>query len=195
GAFIAFDLFFQLREATDVYLTSNSSIIAKNTSTGIENAGRVALINEGNVATGSDIAVIQGLKATAAANNVFIWEPNYDVHTAAGVAYAKSTYGLTTTLTGGTALAYYGVKAPILADKNIPLNSNDGLYFAQVSPSLTTPASGILTTAYKLTFNLKAGVNKVRVYMWVEGQDVDCENNASGGSVTYNLQFSTKTQA
>ncbi|MEG1010181.1 MAG: hypothetical protein RSF67_10295, partial [Clostridia bacterium] len=34
GAFIAFDLFFQLREATDVYLTSNSSIIAKNTSTG-----------------------------------------------------------------------------------------------------------------------------------------------------------------
>ena len=28
--------------------------------------------------------------------------------------------------------------------------------------------------------------------MWIEGQDVDCENNASGGSITYNLQITTE---
>ena len=39
-------------------------------------------------------------------------------------------------------------------------------------------------------FSLSAGVTKVRVYMWVEGQDVDCEDNASGGTVSYNLSFS-----
>ena len=29
--------------------------------------------------------------------------------------------------------------------------------------------------------------------MWVEGQDVDCENYASGGSITYSLQLSRNT--
>ena len=38
-------------------------------------------------------------------------------------------------------------------------------------------------------FALSAGVTKVRVYMWIEGQDVDCENNASGTDISYNLQF------
>ena len=40
-------------------------------------------------------------------------------------------------------------------------------------------------------FNLRAGITKIRVYMWVEGQDVDCENNASIGNMSLNLQFST----
>ena len=31
--------------------------------------------------------------------------------------------------------------------------------------------------------------------MWVEGQDVDCENNASGSSLAYNLQFSVLNKA
>ena len=42
-----------------------------------------------------------------------------------------------------------------------------------------------------MTFdNLAAGVTKVRVYMWIEGQDVDCENMASGTNVNFNVQFS-----
>ena len=27
--------------------------------------------------------------------------------------------------------------------------------------------------------------------MWVEGQDVDCENNASGGEINFDLKIST----
>lgn len=37
---------------------------------------------------------------------------------------------------------------------------------------------------------LTQGITKIRVYMWVEGQDVDCENGASGGNINYDLQFS-----
>ena len=40
-------------------------------------------------------------------------------------------------------------------------------------------------------FTLKGGISKYRVYMWIEGQDVDCENNASVGNISLNLQFST----
>ena len=31
--------------------------------------------------------------------------------------------------------------------------------------------------------------------MWVEGQDVDCENNASGTDISYNVQLSTQSSA
>ena len=31
--------------------------------------------------------------------------------------------------------------------------------------------------------------------MWIEGQDVDCEDHASGGSITYNLQFSIDSKS
>ena len=31
--------------------------------------------------------------------------------------------------------------------------------------------------------------------MWVEGQDVDCEDKASGGSLSYNLSFSIDSKA
>lgn len=40
-------------------------------------------------------------------------------------------------------------------------------------------------------FNIKNGISKIRVYMWIEGQDVDCENNASIGNVALSLQFSS----
>ena len=60
---------------------------------------------------------------------------------------------------------------------------------------MDTPATGIPETAYKQVLHLQAGITKVRIYMWVEGQDVDCENNASGGDLLYNLQFSSLASA
>ena len=75
------------------------------------------------------------------------------------------------------------------------MKSTETEYFADVTPNISTTAAGILPTKYEKLFDLKAGVTKVRIYMWVEGQDVDCEDNASGGAVAYNLQFSTLDKA
>lgn len=192
GSFIAFDLFFQTNQPETVYLTSNSNVQALNTSTGIENSARVAFINEGNVAAGTDASVAQALKN---GTTPIIWEPNYDVHTAAAVKNASDVYGITTTQTGGSKLAYNGVKADISSGANVLLNSTDPTYFTAVNPGIATPKTGIPTDAYQKAFDLSAGITKVRIYMWVEGQDVDCENNASGGSLSYNLQFSTLDKA
>lgn len=192
GSFIAFDLFFQTNQPETVYLTSNSNIQALNTATGIENSARVAFINEGNVAAGTDASVAQALKN---GTTPIIWEPNYDVHTAAAVKNASDVYGITTTQTGGSKLAYNGVKADISSGANVLLNSTDPTYFTAVNPGIATPKAGIPTDAYQKAFDLSAGITKVRIYMWVEGQDVDCENNASGGSLSYNLQFSTLDKA
>lgn len=195
GQFIAFDLFFQVNDVTPLYLTSNSNVIAKNTSTGIENAARVGFTIQGNTATGSPDATIQGLKATDGTGKVFVWEPNYDVHTAAAVANASSNYGQSTTTTGAERLPYYGVKADITADADIRLNSTDATYFSLVNPQITSVAAGIPSANYASAFTLQKGITKVRLYMWIEGQDVDCENNASGGSISYNLQFSSNANA
>ena len=38
---------------------------------------------------------------------------------------------------------------------------------------------------------MPAGVTKYRIYMWVEGQDIDCENNATGSEISYKVVLST----
>ena len=55
----------------------------------------------------------------------------------------------------------------------------------------TYPSTNAWSTEnYPTMFTVHQGINKVRLYIWIEGQDVDCENSASLGSavgVTINL--------
>lgn len=195
GHFVVFDLFFQVQEPTAIYLTNNSKVapgfVDGGVETGIQNAARVAFINEGNTAAGSAANAIQSLAAAGA--TPIIWEPNYDVHTDAAVAHALSTYGTNTSIAGAAQLTYFGVKAPITTP--VALNSTDAGYFAQVNPTISTPKAGINENAFQKAFDLAAGITKIRVYMWVEGQDVDCENMASGGQIAFDLQFSSNSNS
>jgi len=193
GKYIAFDLFFKVEKDTPVYLSTNSGVVTKEgvASKGLENAARLAFVDQGNVASGSSLVDIQGLKSGNTASTQ-IWEPNYDVHTAAAVANAYDTYGLTTTVTNGSVLPYYGVHKVIEETDNVTLNAaTDEAFFTEVEPDITTVAG---FTANKEFTTLKAGVTKIRVYMWVEGQDVDCENNASGSDITFNLQITSNEE-
>ena len=192
GNFIAFDLFVQVTEATQLYFTPNSNVTVTGTGTGIENAARMAFVVQGNTAAGSATDTIQGMKATKGDESVMIWELNNDAHTAAGVTNAATPYGQTTSEgTGNDPLEYYGVKAPIEKSADIPLNSKDSNLFAKVTPTFSTTSDGISADDHLEFMQLNAGITKLRIYMWVEGQDVDCENNASGGSITFNLQLSS----
>ena len=188
GDFVVFDLFFRSSAAQQVYLTSGSKVVASDgsASDGIQNAARVAFINEGSVGYGDTPGSAQAKKE---GNLLWIWEPNYDVHTEAGVANALNVYGKTVGQTGASKLAYKGVKAPIAKANNIKLNSTSSDYFADVT-TIGSLASGIPDATYLSAFNLPVGITKIRIYMWIEGQDVDCEDRASGGSLTYDLQFS-----
>ena len=194
GDFVVFDLFFQTNAAATVYLTSSSSVKASKTATGIQNAARVGFVVQGHAAAGTDAATIRALKSDGTVPAV-IWEPNNDVHTAAAVKHAFDVYEISTQQTGAPKLAYKGVKKDISKTANVLLKSTETEYFADVTPNISTTVAGIPTTKYERVFDLEAGVTKVRIYMWVEGQDVDCEDNASGGSVAYNLQFSTLDKA
>ena len=80
GDFVVFDLFFRSSAAQQVYLTSGSKVVASDgsASDGIQNAARVAFINEGSVGYGDTPGSAQAKKE---GNLLWIWEPNYDVHT------------------------------------------------------------------------------------------------------------------
>lgn len=192
GRYIAFDIFLRVDQTTPVYLTTASNIITKEGAAdkGLQNAARVAFIDEGNVA---DVGDSTGAQALKGGTTSIIWEPNYDVHTAAGVANAKEIYGLDTTTTGASQLSYQGIKAEFAESEGVTLKNTNTFsqYFQTVTPTISTVKD---FDAQQTLLNLKAGITKVRIYMWVEGQDVDCENNASGTDISFNVQITKATE-
>lgn len=183
GNYVAFDLFFLVTQNSTVKLGAGSAVTTSTgaTNKGLKNAARVAWINEGNASAG-DVASAQGLTGGSAAR---IWEPNNNVHTDAAVADALSTYGITVE-TNEALPNYYGVDKEITTGVQLkPITPATN--FKQVTPQLAT-GDGALT-ADQEWFNLTAGITKVRFYLWVEGQDVDCENNASGDAISFNMNF------
>ncbi len=191
GDFVAFDLFFKITESNPIYLTNNSKVTAKTTSKGIENSARVAFIKEGTSDASASLSTIQGVHTP---ETPIFWEPNNNAHTASAIAHARDVYG--EGITASQAIAnYYGVKAAMDASDNIALNSHDSAKFGLVTPQIKTGSAGIGADAFVQAFSLNAGVTKVRIYMWIEGQDFDCEDNASGSDLSYNLQFSILDRA
>ena len=197
--YIAFDLFLKLdfRETGNkqIYLTGNTGIKPKAgaTNTFIEYAGRMGFVILGSDASTTDPADLRAIKGTTS-SPVLIYEPNYDVHTNNGLVNGRDNYGITGRTSSGNATPaeYWGVKAAFAynaatAGSGTPLNSHDTTKFAQVTPDLITTSTNSQNFAFT---QLPVGVTKIRVYMWIEGQDIDCENTASGGSVSFDLGFS-----
>ena len=210
GKYVAFDIFLKLDSATQntpVYLNAKSGITVPETSTdtGLKNSARVSFIHEGSVETAniSDVAAIQALKAQTNkltnTTNAYIWEPNSNIHTASGISnaftyYGKSinadsvlaTYdGVNTTFTKKIALS----NAKTMVDDDQTADVDESTFFKTVTPNLQT---NVNNNAQTNLMTLASGVTKIRVYFWIEGQDVDCENNASGSSVTLNLDLTTQ---
>ena len=197
--FVAFDLFFKVDAQTDVVLTPASSVIhyAKNgatdVDTGLKNTVRVAFVKEGHVDVGAAASDAQALKMASgtynnASRNIIIWEPNYDTHTAAGVDNAVNVYGKSrASVEGGTYQDYQGVKAAFSGVYIENANStNYSSYFQSVNPNIKTVSE---FNANQTFDTLEAGVTKYRVYWWVEGQDIDTENGATGKNMKLNLSF------
>ena len=176
--FIAFDIYVKLDEVHSFQLAAGSSVTKKgdlNTYT----AARVAFIVLGNVADETQIGTLQNDEYTSVISSAaVIWEPNSTVHVNKAGAIDASNVNK---------VAYNGVKAESGTAFTV---ANDATYTGAVdtkSPAQDT--DGKTTTALDL-FELQAGVTKIRVYIWVEGQDSDCINEIAGGKFDVNLLFS-----
>lgn len=216
--FVAFDIFLKLDETSTVYLERGSGVVNQTGKTQkyLENAARYAFVIEGRGDATEQLATLQGY--TGGSSSIIV-EPNYDAHTQQAITTASQSYGITvsgwnsTTGLAPNPVPYYGVKSQISSPIDLPHTTGSNAsstYFSAVPITggrlvqtntvySETTGSGYTyvgkgttgnTTDYVAIFpNMTAGITKIRVYMWVEGQDIDCENSASGAYLTYNLGF------
>lgn len=192
GKYMAFDLFFKVDNASDMYLTPDSKVTyLGTTNAGVENAVRFAFLDEGTVSIASGAGSAQGLRGAATAD-AYIWEPNSDTHSGTGITNARELYNITLGTTGNAPVSYSGVINQISAAQGILLqnanSTNYPAFFRTVDVDYST-TSGFTTN--KQVWNFPAGITKMRIYIWIEGQDVDCENGSSSGDLEFQFQLST----
>lgn len=197
GKYIAFDIFLKADNDYNLKMTKDSNVIQQEgkTETGIKQAARVAFCHHGTQPVGTAVNTLRTMSKTDAA--VYIWEPNSNLHTAAASAHAKSAYGIDNLAYDGTAAAveYYGINQAITTGVELSKTNNGGdTSFTKVTPNYKTTAGedGAMVEEGCDIFGITKGVTKLRVYMWIEGQDVDCENTASGSDISFNLELEVK---
>ncbi len=203
GKYIAFDLFVRVDQTQTIYFTPDTDVTKIGAEDrGLKNAARVAFVNLGRGTSSTAAADLIALNA-GTSSSVILWEPNADSHTPSVVTTVAPDMGITLTETGaGTGLyapvAYRGISAAISDPENLKgivngtITEKSGtVYTTAVTPTIRTNEG---RTGYTEFTELASGVTKYRVYMWLEGQDVDCENGATGSDISFKIQLSTTNE-
>ena len=187
-------------------------------STGLQNTARVAFAKyEGTADVMADQATILNQTAgigvsasTVYIDDVAIWEPNANDHVEYIVqnnnkitwsGQDQGTYGSSFTTT--TKMPTYALTSSSLGHSIANIYKWDGTeqYLAKQNTLQTTKTStedytikegvqNLVSTKDGTTkFSIAANaISRIRIYVWLEGQDVDCINYASyGGGITVNI--------
>lgn len=185
GHYVAFDLYFYSATPQTIEFNAGTQVVAKNVSgsgeasdAGLKSSVRVGFLVQGNDPTATPATAI-ALNSGVVTNQT-IWEPNADVHT----DFAENMLGATgvmTTYGGKVAASDYVVTDGTQNTTNFQaVNADLGL---KTSTADAGYPSGTI-------FSFNAGITKVRVYVWLEGQDIDNEDTASlGTGVGVKLNF------
>lgn len=201
GYYIAFDVFLKTEMPLDtLYVSGGVSEIADSDEykdKGTTNAARIAIIKSAtNAATDATSDIVQALSTVG--GDIKMWEPNVDTHTRNGINNGVNLGWYTTSqlaTSGATPLKYDALKTEftdcVLEDVTTAKHPD---YVKQFEPSdhwISDKSETYPSFAWGDATNvgLPSGISKLRVYMWIEGQDIDCENNASGTNIEFNLSF------
>lgn len=190
GHYVAFDLYFYSATAQTIEFNAGTQVLAKNVTgsgdavdAGLKSSVRVGFLVQGNDPTATP-STATGL-ANGTVSNQTIWEPNADIHT----EYAVNMLGASGVMTT------YGGKAA--ASDPVAMDSSNTTNFQAVNTDLglkTSTETGVYPEG--TIFEFSAGITKVRVYVWIEGQDIDNEDTASlGTGVGVNLNFKIADEA
>ena len=206
GKYIAFDLFVRVDSRQTIYFTPETDVISKGAEDkGLKNSARVAFVELGHTTSSAGSAAMIALNA-GTSSTVRIWEPNFDTHSPLVVSSVAPDMGisLTETLDGENnptglyqPLSYRGVSATISEPEDLKSIVNGSVYqngagtVTYTKPVTVTYRTPAARNTYLEFMELQPGVTKFRVYMWLEGQDVDCENGATGTDISFNIELST----
>ncbi len=194
NSYLAFDIFIKNRTGSpnpdNLYYQASTSIIAtdeeiEDEMLGLVNSFRLGIVKVGSAAHDTPVNQIQNLTCNNDCRSI-IYEPNSKEHTAMSIERANK-YNIN---------LQDGFKFPTYA-----LREAGGPYYVKESvsgsPSMNLNAS-YLTLQETITeenfddplFPLVNGVTKARIYVWIEGQDIDSlETNSRGADVNITIDF------
>lgn len=172
SGYVAFDIFVKVGQDQQVYW--NESTVTCTDNEDVPSAMRVALVNCGTVPAKAEAAtILAATPANSFGNRVVMYEPNSANHTDDS-GYADGEKAPDKYITSA-----FSKQTPGGNGKNITVH---GSYTSDAPCVRATDVAP--ENAY---FNALTGINRVRVYLWMEGNDVDCENSVAGSTINFNL--------
>lgn len=183
GQYIVFDFYVKLDKESTVYLDAGSYVKDAADSEKLSSyAARVGFVYLGTADYDGEYkpSDATGLNGAGIDNNVAtIWEPNHLKHTSEAA-----------TTNNTTKVEYSGISS--IDENGTP---------TKASVTTITPAYGddaAITeegSNQAALFDLPIGVSKVRVYVWLEGEDVDCTNIIDEGHIEVLINLTKTTKA
>lgn len=187
--YIVFDLYIQTSTNYILVLNTGSYVKCASADDEAHLAARVSFVDLGSATLAANV---QGDDYLAGKNGTAtIWEPNFKER-------AKFVKDNGIAADTNTALPYYGLMDRFTATKTADVNKEGTTISKKIDSAnetnIVTPAyeSGVTTEQANL-LNLEKDFNRIRVYIWLEGQDVDCVNDIAAGKLQINLNLALKT--
>lgn len=189
NSYLAFDIFLKnvsgspksdnlyLVEGTEIFVDTEFEDYENNSMSGIVNSMRIGLLKMGSVPLKASISEIQNIKCNNACEQI-IYEPNPAYHSNFSItAAAKYNVNIVNGNTYPTyAMVENGYKLEHLngqAGTGIPLDT-EHFELQKTISSFENPI-----------FQIPNAITKMRVYIWIEGQDVDSlETNSEGANIS-----------
>ncbi len=194
--YIAFDIFFKNDTGSPVsdnlYLDYGTEITldenADEEMRGLFNSLRVGIVKIGTVDKDAPARDAQNIQCNNNCESI-IYEPNSTSHTALSIERATK-YNVT--LIDGQSFPTYAFRqagGPIYVDNTISGSPNLDYEYFMLQETITE------NDFDDPLFSIPDGVTKARVYLWVEGQDIDSlETDSTGTSISISIGFVKDTQ-
>lgn len=195
NSYLAFDVFIKNETgspvADNLYFQDTTTIQAADENIdeemlGLVNSFRIGIVRIGSVGLKASVPEIQGITCNNQCEQV-IFEPNSKNHTALAIDRAAK-HNLE---------VIDGIKYPTYA--SIKAGSQIYVKNAIPGPSLDTEFFSLQNTRDENDFDtslfqIPDGITKARIYVWIEGQDVDSlETDSHGAEVEIGIDFTKDT--
>ncbi len=177
GGYVVFDVFLKVAEAQPVYWNDTTVTVVENGNEEILCATRAVVLPLG---ASEDPAVAKTVKSCVQ-GDAQMFEPAAKKHLAELVDAGKAT--------NGVAVETNYMIRPV----NSTISSNNYVYPGGSTYYATLTNAKVQANEddkSEMMFRAKKGINRVRVYLWIEGQDIDCQQSVGGSQLVFNLKFS-----
>lgn len=193
--FIAFDLFLRNDSGSpyndNLYLDKGTSVIAQKEATeemtGLINSVRIGFLKIGSVPLNADVNTIQNVKCNNNCSSV-IYEPNSRSHTELSIERAKKYNVNLKNNEPFTTHACIGEVSGMEVRNTVSGSPNLNTTYFKPQTTITEANFG------KPIFEIPNGITKIRVYLWIEGQDIDSlETDSDGTDIDVSIDLTKDT--